>query len=200
MASTSEPELVFSTCAHCQRDIPSSNIDLHFVHCSRNLEKCIKCGEMVPRKLIEEHFNETHTPVPCTLCGASIEREAWTNHKSDSCPQRMVSCKYCELPLPAIDIFEHEDVCGNRTEYCATCQKYVRLCEFEGHQCIIPEPRINPNISSGSSRDRGTGGRAERGPPRRPRNNNGPPHKHIIFTIAITGFAVLIGSVLFLRG
>jgi hypothetical protein len=46
-----------------QREIPSSNIDLHSVHCARNLQKCQHCGEMVPRKLMDEHYDENHAPV-----------------------------------------------------------------------------------------------------------------------------------------
>ncbi|KAJ3708760.1 hypothetical protein LUZ61_012465 [Rhynchospora tenuis] len=191
MASTSEQ--LTSTCAHCQRDIPSSNFDLHFAHCSRNLGKCVHCGEMVPRKLIEDHYNETHAPITCSLCSETVEREAWPLHKSDNCPKRMVTCKYCELPLPALDIIEHEDVCGNRTDYCGTCRRYVRLRELaDNHQCSIPDVPTHPL----GSRDRGTGARDERPPPRRPRNNG--PHKHLIF-IAITGLAVLIGSIILHR-
>lgn len=53
-------------CACSERAIPSSNIDLHFAHCSRNLEKCKVCGDMVPRRHAEEHFLNTHAPV-CKL-------------------------------------------------------------------------------------------------------------------------------------
>ena len=45
------------------RDIPAPNIDLHRVHCARNLEKCKICGDMVPKKHAEEHFLNTHAPV-----------------------------------------------------------------------------------------------------------------------------------------
>lgn len=45
------------------RDIPSRNIDLHFAHCSRNLERCKVCGDMVPKKHAEEHYLNTHAPV-----------------------------------------------------------------------------------------------------------------------------------------
>ncbi|KAJ4742566.1 TRAF type zinc finger domain containing 1 [Rhynchospora pubera] len=197
MASTSEQ--LTSTCAHCQRDIPSSNFDLHFAHCSRNLEKCVHCGEMVPRKLVGDHYNETHAPVTCSLCSETVEREAWSLHKSDNCPKRMVTCKYCELPLPALDIIEHEDVCGNRTDYCGTCRKYVRLRELaDNHQCSIQDVPSRVNSTGPLGASRGIGARDERPPPRRPRNN-GPPHKHLIFTIAITGLAVLIGSLIFHR-
>ncbi|KAK8445881.1 hypothetical protein SEVIR_9G402400v4 [Setaria viridis] len=97
-----------STCAHCQREIPSSNIDLHSVHCARNLQKCQHCGEMVPRKLMDEHYDENHAPMNCTLCKETIERESWDLHKSEKCPQRMVACEYCEFELPAVDLKEHQ--------------------------------------------------------------------------------------------
>lgn len=45
------------------RAIPAANIDLHFAHCSRNLEKCKICEDMVPKKFAEEHFLSTHAPV-----------------------------------------------------------------------------------------------------------------------------------------
>lgn len=45
------------------RDIPAPNIDLHRVHCARNLEKCKICGDMVPKKHAQEHFSNTHAPV-----------------------------------------------------------------------------------------------------------------------------------------
>lgn len=57
--------LVLFTCSFffSQREIPSSNIDLHSAHCARNLQKCEHCGEMVARKLMDEHYNESHAPV-----------------------------------------------------------------------------------------------------------------------------------------
>ena len=43
--------------------IPSTNIDLHYAHCSRNLERCKHCGDMVPKKHAEEHYLNTHAAV-----------------------------------------------------------------------------------------------------------------------------------------
>lgn len=45
------------------RPIPAANIDLHYAHCSRNLEKCKVCGDMVPKKIAEDHYLSTHAPV-----------------------------------------------------------------------------------------------------------------------------------------
>ncbi|KAJ0751594.1 hypothetical protein HanLR1_Chr05g0195081 [Helianthus annuus] len=50
------------------RDIPISNIDLHYAHCSRNLEKCKICGDMVPIKHADEHYTSTHAPVCFIMC------------------------------------------------------------------------------------------------------------------------------------
>lgn len=178
------------------RAIPSSNIDLHYFHCSRNLEKCKLCDEMVPKKHAEEHYSNTHAPVcsqsfsqviiyilalkkinkwkrnkswedththtqvSCSLCSESMEPESLAAHQREHCPKRIVTCDYCEFPLPAIDLFEHQvtnnqsffpkylkyqliisfkntnyqEVCGNRTELCNLCIRYIRLRERMAHE------------------------------------------------------------------
>ncbi|KAF7042899.1 hypothetical protein CFC21_052381 [Triticum aestivum] len=185
-----------STCAHCQREIPSSNIDLHSVHCARNLQKCEHCGEMVPRKLMEEHYNENHAPVNCSLCKETLRPEILDLHKSEQCTQRMVACAYCEYELPAIDIHEHQDVCGNRTEFCQTCKKYIRLREWIGHEM---QCHVSSNGSEESSSARTFPEREVRPPlPVRPaRAVPAAQHRRLLFTVAVTGIAVMVGSILF---
>ncbi|CAN6306590.1 unnamed protein product, partial [Urochloa humidicola] len=197
-AAGADSDPAVSTCAHCQREIPSSNIDLHSVHCARNLQKCQHCGEMVPRKLMDEHYDENHAPMNCTLCKETIERESWDLHKSEKCPQRMVACEYCEFELPAIDLNEHQDVCGNRTEHCQTCRKYIRLREWIGHEM---QCHTNSNGSAGTSSARTIPEREIRPPPpvRPARPAHGSQHKRLLFTIAVTGIAVMVGSILFQR-
>ncbi|KAI8550222.1 hypothetical protein RHMOL_Rhmol06G0087900 [Rhododendron molle] len=210
MAIPSDQALT-SICSHCDRAIPSSNIDLHYAHCSRNLEKCKVCDDMIPRKFAEEHFLSTHAPedkvlpeamqswtadglnVSCSLCSETMEREILAVHKGENCPQRIVTCEYCEFPLPAIDLYEHQEVCGNRTELCHLCSRYIRLRER-----IVHESRCNGVPDNTAESSRGTRA-AERG-------NNAqrrPPHefsrRRFLFTIAITGIAVLLGSLFFQR-
>ncbi|CAN0921892.1 XIAP-associated factor 1 [Linum grandiflorum] len=132
MAMTSEESS--SICNHCDRAIPSSNLDLHMVHCARNLEKCKICGDMVPKRHSEEHYLNTHAPVSCTLCSESMEPDMLAVHKGENCPQRIVTCEFCEFPLPAIDLAEHQEVCGNRTELCHLCSRYIRLRERYNHE------------------------------------------------------------------
>ncbi|XP_065881104.1 uncharacterized protein [Euphorbia lathyris] len=180
-------------CSHCDRAIPSSNIDLHFAHCSRNLEKCKTCGDMVPRMHSDEHFFNVHAPVSCSLCSETMEREVLAVHKGENCPQRIVTCNYCEFPLPAIDLAEHQEVCGNRTDRCLNCNKYVRLREFNSHPCF----RLSVDDIVESSRVDRAAERAQGPPPRRQPDDYS--RKRLLFTIAITSIAVLLGSFLFQR-
>ncbi|EXC01183.1 hypothetical protein L484_025561 [Morus notabilis] len=180
------------------RAIPSRNIDLHFAHCSRNLERCKVCGDMVPKKHAEEHYLNTHAPVACSLCSETMEREILAIHKGENCPQRIVTCDFCEFPLPAIDLAEHQEVCGNRTELCSLCNRYIRLRERYNHETRCSA--VLDNIV-GTSRDVRAAEReqeAPRGPRRQPLPQD-VSRRRIIFTIAITGIAVLLGSLFFQR-
>lgn len=148
---------------------------------------------------MEEHYDENHAPVNCSLCKETLQREKLDVHKSEHCTQRMVACEYCEYELPAVDLHEHQDVCGNRTEFCQTCKKYIRLREWIGHE--IQCHQINSNGSAESSSARTIPEREVRPPPpvRPARPAHGSQHKRLLFTIAVTGIAVMIGSILFQR-
>ncbi|XP_021743775.1 TRAF-type zinc finger domain-containing protein 1-like isoform X1 [Chenopodium quinoa] len=189
MATVSEETTTI--CTHCDRPIPSGNIDLHTVHCGRNLEKCKVCGDMVPKKHAEEHYFNTHAPVACSLCSETMDREILDVHKGEDCPQRIVTCEYCEFPLPAIDLSEHQDICGNRTEHCYRCARYIRLRDRYVHETTCNGVSEAP---LGTSRDFRPA--AEREPRPRRRDTPAPafPKRHLLITIAITGIAFILGS------
>ncbi|XP_018487177.1 uncharacterized protein LOC108857664 isoform X2 [Raphanus sativus] len=189
MAENGEISIV---CSHCERDIPSSNIDLHRVHCARNLEKCNICGDMVPKKHAEEHLLNTHAPVPCSMCKETIERDVYDSHIGETCPKRTVACEFCDFPLPALDLPDHQEVCGNRTELCYQCNSYVRLRETFNHVTKCP------GSSESSSRNTRAGAQGD-GNGRRRRDVNGVANKRLFFTVAVTGIAVLMGSLFFQR-
>lgn len=46
--------------------------------------------------------------VACSQCSETMEREILAVHKGENCPQRIVTCEFCEFPLPAIDLAEHQ--------------------------------------------------------------------------------------------
>ncbi|XP_004501053.1 uncharacterized protein [Cicer arietinum] len=182
-----------SICIHCDRPIPAANIDLHSVHCARNLEKCKVCGDMVPKQHAEDHYLSTHAPVSCSLCSETMARDSLDIHKGENCPQRIVTCEFCEFPLPAIDLAEHQEVCGNRTELCQLCNKYVRLRERYNHEfnCNI----IQDNAAGSSRNERP----AERDASAPRRQQNEFSKGRLLFTIAITGIAVILGSIFYQR-
>lgn len=135
--------------------------------------------------------------VSCSLCSETMEREILAIHKGENCPQRIVTCEFCEFPLPAVDLAEHQEVCGNRTELCHLCNKYIRLRERYNHEssCNGNGNGILDN-TVGSSRDVRA---AERDPAAQRRQPPDFSRKRLIFTIAITGIAVLLGSLFFQR-
>eukprot|EP00268_Persea_americana_P066836 TRINITY_DN9141_c0_g1_i2.p1 TRINITY_DN9141_c0_g1~~TRINITY_DN9141_c0_g1_i2.p1 ORF type:complete len:138 (+),score=9.56 TRINITY_DN9141_c0_g1_i2:376-789(+) len=63
---------------------------------------------MIPKKHAKEHYLNTHAPVPCSLCGEEIELEVLALHKRENCPQRIVTCEYCDFLLPAVDLSKHQ--------------------------------------------------------------------------------------------
>ncbi|RLM87401.1 hypothetical protein C2845_PM04G32870 [Panicum miliaceum] len=183
-AADSDPAITSSTCAHCQREISSSNIALHSVHCARNLQKCEHCGDMVPRKLMDEHYDESHAP----NVSYGIFIQAYNARKG---------CSHANIvSLPAVDLLEHQDVCGNPTEYCQSCRKYIRLREWIGHELQF---HTSSNTATELSSD-GAPAAAEQPVPKPMRPAaHGSQRKHLLLTIAIAGFAVLIGSILYQR-
>jgi hypothetical protein len=184
-------------CSHCEREVPASNFDLHHAHCIRNLERCTVCGDMIPKSRATEHHQDTHAPVSCSQCGESIERELLVIHERDKCLQRIVTCGYCEFPLPAVDLDKHLDICGNRTEYCNPCGKYVRLCEKLAHDLQFHEGNSDGTGDSSreqhreSNRSSPAAELSRRVPRERPRDTS---QRRWLVTIAITGIAIIIGS------
>ncbi|CAI9291742.1 unnamed protein product [Lactuca saligna] len=194
MAVASDHADTTKICSHCDRAIPSSNIDLHYAHCSRNLEKCKICDDMVPRKHADEHYSTTHAPVSCSLCNEMMEREILAVHKGEKCPKRIVTCDYCEFPLPATDLSEHQEVCGNRTELCHLCNRYIRLRERIAHEVTCNGVPNNTAEIPRAIREAEREHAARRPPPPPPQDFS---TRRLLFTIAITSIAILLGSLLF---
>ncbi|KAH6557073.1 hypothetical protein KP509_1Z136800 [Ceratopteris richardii] len=171
-------------CNHCKRQIPSANLDLHTVHCKRNLERCNLCGEMVAKTRAEEHYEDVHSPINCSLCGEDVERELFTLHQGEKCLQRIVTCNYCDFPIAAIDLDVHADQCGNRTEMCIPCNKYVRLRELVSHNlhCHNDHGDI-----IGTSRSQVPHAQGEH-------SHGGSSKRKLLVTFAVTGIAIIIGT------
>ncbi|XP_078430634.1 TRAF-type zinc finger-like protein isoform X2 [Wolffia australiana] len=151
------------------------------MHCARNLEKCSICGDMIQKKLAREHYHGNHAPVDCVHCGETVERENLALHRGQICPQRIIACDYCEFQLPAVDLYEHQDLCGNRTEYCDECCRYIRLCQWADHELR----------SHGASDDDSEASRLDEPQAR----EEGASHPNrLMLTAVVTGAAILLIS------
>nr|CAI5844416.1 unnamed protein product [Callosobruchus analis] len=45
----------------------------------------------------------------------------------------MLACKFCDLELPKLDLEEHENYCGTRTDRCLECGQFVMFKDKQAH-------------------------------------------------------------------
>ncbi|MCO5580009.1 hypothetical protein L7F22_033875 [Adiantum nelumboides] len=131
-------------------------------------------------------FKGVGPEVKCTLCEEAIDRELLTLHQNEKCPQRMMACSFCDFPVAAIDLDAHADQCGNRTEMCIPCKKYIRLRERIAHDL---------HYHNGNENEIGTSSRTH--PPPHPQRDQGhgmASKSKLLVTVAITGIAIIIGT------
>ena len=50
------------------------------------------------------------------------------------CSKRKLICKYCSQAKMAMEMSDHENYCGSRTERCDRCPDWVQLREWDSHQ------------------------------------------------------------------
>lgn len=54
------------------------------------------------------NFIELYMQVACSMCSETMDRDILDVHKGENCPKRIVTCEFCEFPLPAVDLAEHQ--------------------------------------------------------------------------------------------
>ncbi|KAM7275077.1 hypothetical protein ACFE04_016943 [Oxalis oulophora] len=181
-------EVSTMACTNCNKEILTQNIDLHSAHCINNFGKCKFCTEMVPKRHAEKHYMNTHVPVTCRLCNEIVERKNYLLHKGESCLKRIVACEYCNIRLPAEDLFEHQDVCGNCKKVCNKCGRYVRLRDRVSH-----EYRCQGTFRSIGATER------EIGSERRHHRLQSSSQKRLVIAIVLGSIAAFLGSVFIQR-
>ncbi|CAI5462693.1 unnamed protein product [Closterium sp. Yama58-4] len=152
----------FEICENCARPIPVANLPLHTAHCETRLVRCDGCDEMVATAAMDQHMAAVHAPAPCSLCGEPMERRLLPEHEASACPLRSLICAFCDLPVTAMDLQSHTDVCGSRTDRCEICSKYVLKRDQEAHQqqhLLQPSPH---NAATPSASRDGTGAGSSR--------------------------------------
>ena len=131
-----ETELFF--CNNCRTDIPSASWTLHSVTCIKHRWYCKDCDKVYQRTEFESHNDLFHTLIDCK-CNQRVLRNQLELHEKNECALRLLPCVYCECPLPAKEIKEHQDWCGSRTEECELCGQRVQFRHLDSHFCKVDE-------------------------------------------------------------
>lgn len=63
------------------KEIAISNFAVHELRCERFLVNCPKCGESVPKDLLDKHDDDEHKLVQCDLCDLEMEESLLEEHK-----------------------------------------------------------------------------------------------------------------------
>ena len=107
---------------------------MHTLHCARNMVKCQDCELMIGKEHEDAHRLEFHSLRKCDQCEVSIEAFKLPEHKKTLCSKRKLICKFCHQPKMAMEMSDHENYCGSRTERCDRCPDWVQLREWDSHQ------------------------------------------------------------------
>ncbi|KAF9189676.1 hypothetical protein BGZ51_009268 [Haplosporangium sp. Z 767] len=153
----------YQECMNCGSWIPERTMMLHSNFCHRNNIKCERCGEVMKKDELPNHFHCDH----CDKHGHISEQKkhmeiyhGWyqctcerfetaslpelAQHRRTNCQDRFIICRYCHTLVqqgaPASNardlirgLFSHESYCGDRTIKCQKCSQMVSLKDVQVH-------------------------------------------------------------------
>ncbi|XP_065502284.1 TRAF-type zinc finger domain-containing protein 1 isoform X1 [Caloenas nicobarica] len=132
MAIAAVGEAETRLCGNCKKDISVANFITHETHCSRNIEVCRYCSELIPKSEMKNHIESEHVQVTCK-CRMKIEKCLLKDHEVSACPLRPALCQYCDIQLPFSKLQDHEMFCGARTEPCPGCSLNIMVKDLKEH-------------------------------------------------------------------
>ncbi|KAG0364718.1 hypothetical protein BGX24_004483 [Mortierella sp. AD032] len=153
----------YQECSNCGSWIPERTIMLHSSFCHRNNAKCTKCGLVMKKEDLPDHFHCDH----CDMHGSISEKKkhmeiyhGWyqcpcesfespslpelAKHRRTTCSERFIICRYCHTLVqqggPSSNardrmrgLNSHESYCGDRTIQCQKCSQIVSLKDVQVH-------------------------------------------------------------------
>ncbi|KAM6403792.1 TRAF-type zinc finger domain-containing protein 1 [Rhynochetos jubatus] len=132
MAIAAVTEAETRLCGNCKKDIPVANFIVHEIHCSRNIEVCRYCSELIPKSEMKNHIESEHVQVTCK-CRMKMEKCLLKDHEESACPLRPAVCQYCGIQLAFNKLQDHEVYCGARTETCGECGRNILVKDLKEH-------------------------------------------------------------------
>jgi hypothetical protein len=133
-------------CDFCGAQVPAASLALHAARCERVHSKCGECGEVTGvGAAAAKHARTAHQEQECIWgCGLRGGAAPLRVHALESCPYRLVTCRYCLLQLEAAGVGEHQGTCGARTRECEQCGSPVLRRHFASHTCTTDAPTATP--------------------------------------------------------
>ena len=103
------------------------------IRCDKHEEGCNWIGEL--RKQNEHNQKCGHVAeLCCNNCGELVMRKDRKNHESDECSRRIVGCRYCDLLLEHVQLFDHYKECPMYPVSCPhRCGVQVARKDMEMH-------------------------------------------------------------------
>ncbi|CAK94655.1 unnamed protein product (macronuclear) [Paramecium tetraurelia] len=128
-----------SKCSNCRAQIAETVFALHEIYCIRNNIECKRCGQFFDKNDPQSHEEEFHKGTPCEFCKEIFQDIS----KHTKCLKKPVQCIHCGLDQTKDQIFQHENICGSRTERCDICKQYIMIRELTKHvaTCVPPKPK-----------------------------------------------------------
>lgn len=151
-------------CTNCGDYVPAARITMHTAFCARHNVRCKVegCGAIVhvseqakhwhcPQCALVMHADHGakhaalyHTAQACE-CGFEGDMVAMRQHRTTTCPRRLVVCRFCgntsSAGVPPTDAADrlagltgHEAYCGSRTSGCVLCGAAVQLKRADIHK------------------------------------------------------------------
>ncbi|CAF1456446.1 unnamed protein product [Adineta steineri] len=109
---------------------------------------CEYCYEGVSWEHYEKHIkacqNEEHERLqrkpttntgatPCKFCKKFMSLVGILYHQENNTSKRFISCSFCDEKLPSSSLGEHLMMCGNKTDECPRCKKFIRRAVYAYH-------------------------------------------------------------------
>ncbi|XP_077530202.1 uncharacterized protein LOC144142513 isoform X2 [Haemaphysalis longicornis] len=112
-------------CKHERRDVPVDDMvqaavvgqvmSDQIVFCPNGMND-YGCKEFCALKDLESHYLKcAATEINCLSCGSSVKGADWEQH-INTCPQKILQCRYCALAIPRKNLQTHEQQCYGNEE------------------------------------------------------------------------------------
>ncbi|CAF3767031.1 unnamed protein product, partial [Rotaria sordida] len=83
-----------------------------------------------------QQFNDSNDNalIPCEYCNQGIQWDLYDNHTGQVDAERLISCSFCNEKFTSTkEMGDHLLMCGNKTDQCPHCKKFIRRAVFAYH-------------------------------------------------------------------